>query len=193
MSSTKRSNKRASHDHDYYVTPIKQIEDFAKEILIHEPTIFGNSIVDPCAGGDSKNPMSYPTALINTGVPSSNILTIDIRQNSKAQIKANYMNYVFEKKPNLIISNPPFNIVLDFIKKAIDDVEDGGFVVMLLRLNFFGGKARKIFWEKNMPKYTFVHHKRMSFTQDNKTDSIEYAHFVWQKGINPEFSMIKII
>ena len=32
-----------------------------------------------------------------------------------------------------------------------------------------------------MPKYIFVHHQRMSFTEDKKTDSIEYAHFVWQK------------
>ena len=64
---------------------------------------------------------------------------------------------------------------------------------MLLRLNYFGGKVRKELWEKQMPKYCFVHHKRISFTDDRKTDSIEYAHFVWQKGHNEQFTQLKVI
>jgi hypothetical protein len=52
---------------------------------------------------------------------------------------------------------------------------------MLLRLNFFGTKIRKPFFTENMPKYCFIHHKRISFTNGG-SDSIEYAHFVWQKG-----------
>ncbi|HBF3986180.1 TPA: hypothetical protein KOD80_004273 [Clostridioides difficile] len=44
-----------------------------------------------------------------------------------------------------------------------------------------------------MPKYIFVHNRRMSFTDDGKTDSIEYAHFVWQKGYNPKFSQLKVL
>jgi len=49
---------------------------------------------------------------------------------------------------------------------------------MLLRLNYFGGKKRKKFWDENMPKYVFVHNRRMSFAEDGKTDSIEYMHAV---------------
>ena len=44
-----------------------------------------------------------------------------------------------------------------------------------------------------MPKYCFVHHRRISFTDDRKTDSIEYAHFVWQKGYNEQFTQLKVI
>ena len=193
MSSTNRSKARDNHSHDYYITPINQIEDFLNELLKYEPNILNGHILDPCAGGDTKNPMSYPTALSRFNVPSSRVETIDIRQDSQAKIKQDYMKCNLIQSPDLIITNPPFNIVLDFIKKSLKDVNDGGFVVMLLRLNFLGGKSRKDFWANNMPKYTFVHHKRMSFTADKKTDSIEYAHFVWQKGFNPDFSLIKII
>ncbi len=49
---------------------------------------------------------------------------------------------------------------------------------MLLRLNYFGGKVRSKLWEEHMPKYCFVHNKRISFTDDGKTDSIEYCHMV---------------
>ena len=64
---------------------------------------------------------------------------------------------------------------------------------MLLRLNFLEGKNRKGFWDKQLAKYIFVHHRRLSFTDDGKTDSVAYAHYVWQKGCNPEFSQVKII
>jgi hypothetical protein len=46
---------------------------------------------------------------------------------------------------------------------------------MLLRLNFFGSKDRKPFWEEHMPEYCFVHHRRMSFIDKGGTDSIEYS------------------
>ena len=193
MSSTNRSLSRDIHGSDYYVTPIDQIEIFLNQLLKYEPEILEGKILDPCAGGDQVNEMSYPTALCNFGVDIKNIDTIDIRSNSRSRLKQNYLTYNALEKPKLIITNPPFNIAMNIIEKSLKDVSENGFVIMLLRLNFFGGKSRKKFWDKNMPKYTFVHHKRMSFTEDKKTDSIEYAHFVWQKGLNPDFSMIKVI
>ena len=191
MSSTNRSNARQSHISDYYVTPIEKIKDFIDEIVPLEDDIFEGVILDPCAGGDEKHPMSYPEALRQCGY--KNVKTIDIRKDSLAEVKADYLSLNLEYKPNTIITNPPFSIALDVIKKALKDVSDDGFVVMLLRLNFFGGKLRKSFWDEFMPKYCFVHHRRMSFTDDGKTDSIEYAHFVWQKNFYPDFTQIKVI
>ena len=62
-----------------------------------------------------------------------------------------------------------------------------------LRLNFFESKQRKPFWDKFMPRYVFVHHKRIGFIEGGGTDSIEYAHFCWQKGNYPKFCELKII
>ena len=64
---------------------------------------------------------------------------------------------------------------------------------MLLRLNFLETKARKEFFDKFMPEYIFVHHKRMSFIEGGGTDSVAYAHYVWRKGYYPEFAKIKVI
>jgi len=44
-----------------------------------------------------------------------------------------------------------------------------------------------------MPSYVFVHSKRISFTDNGKTDSIEYAHYVWKKGECPKFSKLMVI
>jgi len=136
--------------------------------------------------------MSYPIALAEE-VCANFIETIDIRSDSLANIQTDYLTYELNNKPDMIITNPPFNIALDIIKKALDDVKDNGWIIMLLRLNFFGSKQRKEFWDKNMPRYAFVHHKRIGFTEHGGTDSIEYMHCCWQKGSTPDFCELKVI
>ena len=184
MSSTNRGYDR--HKSDYYITPQDQIELFLNEFVKVETGLaepyFSFNILDPCAGGDEAHEMSYPESIKNSKICENIITTIDIREDRRALIKGDYLKLDCKNTFSIIITNPPFNIAIDIIKKAIDDVLDDGFVIMLLRLNFLGSKQRFEFWKDNMPKYVFVHHKRMSFTENGNTDSIEYAHFVWQKG-----------
>lgn len=190
MSSTNRGYDR--HKSDYYVTPIEKIEIFIKEFIKFEPKAFDNGILDPTSGGDSKHPMSYPVAIHN--VLKKDVYTIDIREDSLAELKTDFLKIdKLEDKYSMIITNPPFDLSQEIINKSLELVEDGGFVIMLLRLNYFGGKVRRDLWKKHMPKYCFVHSRRMSFTEDGKTDSIEYCHMVWQKGYNPEFTWLKVI
>lgn len=193
MSSTARGNKR--HVLDYYVTPVDQIVEFLEEFQKFEPQIFNEKTIflDPTAGGDEVNGMSYPIALEKIGVTKEQIKTIDIREDSKAEVKADYLDYELDYKPQVIITNPPFAIARKIIEKALNDVEDGGFVIMLLRLNYYGSKTRKDMWDKQLPKYSFVHHRRMSFTDNGDTDSIEYQHCVWQKGYYPKFAQLRVI
>lgn len=193
MSSTNRSNSRKLHIADYYVTPIHTIVEFLNEFIKHEPNAFKGKVLDPCAGGDSKHLMSYPEALKQIGVRNNNIITMDIREDSLASVKSDYLGYQCDGIYQTIITNPPFNIARDIIDKALIDVKDNGFVIMLLRLNYFGGKLREDLWKSHMPKYAFVHNKRLSFTDNGKTDSIEYMHCVWQKGYYPEFCQLKVI
>ena len=195
LSSTNRSQARDFHISDYYVTPISEIVKFLYEFLQIESIEIeyrkNIKVLDPAAGGDKIHKMSYPEALKKFGF--ENIDTIDIRQDSLAQYKQDYLMTNCKNKYDIIITNPPFSLALNFIQKALDDVKDDGWVIMLLRLNFFGGKQRFGFWQHNMPKYCFVHHKRMSFTDDGKTDSIEYCHMVWQKGYKSEFTKLMVI
>lgn len=190
MSSTYRNKALQRHIADYYRTPIDSIKLFLNEFIKQESISPNVRILDPCAGGDSKNPMSYPTALLGMG---GVIDTIDIREDSLADTKGDYLQIDCKDKYDIIITNPPFNIALDIIKKALDDVQEGGWIIMLLRLNFFEGKSRKEFWRNNMPMYSFVHSKRMAFSDSKSTDSTAYQHCVFRKGYNPEFTKLKII
>lgn len=207
MSSTNRSNERKAHGADYYVTPkepIKAAFDF----------LFGNLEgfkpargFDPAAGGNKETMtmhpygMPYPEEMKERGVQS--VWTMDIRKDSLADFKEDFLNdeeMEMFGKFDLIATNPPFNLAEGFIRKSIGMLNDGGVMMMLLRLNFLGGQKRKALFDEFMPDYVLVHRKRICFNTNMKylkrqTDSIEYAHFVWfQKNIGKEKDcIIKIL
>lgn len=85
-----------------------------------------------------------------------------------------------------ILTNPPYTRALEFVKQALNIIEDGYNVVMFLRLQFLEGQARKAFFENNPPKEIYVFSKRMNcinpFGVNQKSSAICYAWFVWQKG-----------
>ena len=191
MSSTQRGGVR--HTSDYYVTPIAEIVVFLSEAIKYIPNLLHGKILDPCAGGDNLNLMSYPTALQQFGVNQEDVTTIDIRDDSRALICADYLKTHYSDIFDLVITNPPFSHAQKIIMKGLADVKVGGYVVILLRLNFFGAQKRFQFWQDYLPIYTFVHNRRMSFTSSGTTDSIEYMHTVWQKGNYPEFTKLKVI
>jgi len=183
MSSTNRSRVRDNHISDYYITPQSDIKLFLEAFDNTVGFLPWNEmkIVDCCAGGDAENEMSYPATIKNYhGVDVFE--TIDIREDSRADTITDYLTYELGYWPDMIITNPPFGKAQEIIVKALDDVQENGWVIMLLRLNFFGSKQRKPFWDEYMPRYVFVHHKRIGFTKSGGTDSVEYMHAVWQKG-----------
>lgn len=202
MSSTNRTNASERHVSDYYVTPQQDItlffsewlEDLEEDFLSVKHNLDNLIWLDPCAGGDEKNEMSYPAVIIKAiGTPKENVKTIDIREDSRAEKKGNFLEMNFTEEYDIVITNPPFNLAQEIIEKSLSVTQEGGYVIMLLRLNFLGSKARKPFWEKYPPKYIYVHHKRISFKEDGGTDSIEYAHFVWQKGQSPKQALLRVI
>lgn len=190
MSSTRRGKKVINHD--YYITPQDEIKKFLERLHLLYPRVLEGLILDPAAGGDEKHEMSYPT-VIQQFNSFANIKTIDIREDSKAEVKGDYLNMKLIYKPSLIITNPPFSLAQEFITKALSDIDEVGLVVMLLRLNFFEGQKRKEFWKHNMPTFSFVHSKRMSFVESGQADSVAYMHCVWEKGRRFEYTALTII
>ena len=76
-----------------------------------------------------------------------------------------------------IATNPPFSLMVPFMERSLSEAY---FVAYFLRLTALGSRERSPFWIANPPTHTFVSAKRPAFV-NNKTDSIEYAWFVWDK------------
>ncbi|WP_372761050.1 SAM-dependent methyltransferase [Pseudoalteromonas sp.] len=196
MSSTNRGTARNADD--YYVTPHWLIEDFLaafaeNNILVCSPDE-NPRVLDPSAGGCEQYPMSYPTVLEQEGFT---VESWDIREDSRANLTGvNFLNVPSyeSRKYDMIITNPPFNQAQAFTEHALEMVKEGGLVIMLQRLNWLGSQKRKPMWQSLPLAAVYVHSKRPGFdpAKPSKTDSTEYAHFVFCKGyeLAPELFVI---
>ena len=128
MSSTNRSNERKAHEADYYVTPkepIKAAFDFLFGNLEGFKPVRG---FDPAAGGNKETMtmhpygMPYPEEMKERGMQS--IWTVDIRKDSLADFKEDFLND-------------------EEMEMFIGMLDEGGVMMMLLRLNFLGGQKKE--------------------------------------------------
>ena len=163
MSSTGRGTTREPKDH--YNTPRYTTLSLLMNHAIQYPAL------EPCAGD---------MAIVNM-LASGEVYSLDINPDSPCVAHADYLTWDINQGYKTIITNPPFNIAIDIIKKALADVVDGGEVIMLLRLNFLGSQRRRPFWEEHPCKKIHVLSKRPCFI-NGKSDSIEYAWFIWERG-----------
>lgn len=91
----------------------------------------------------------------------------------------------YDRRADLILTNPPFSIAKEFIDHARSLSST---VIMLLRINYLGSISRHDWWKENSPSSLHVLSKRPSFTGKG-TDATDYAWFVWdttgrtEKGI----------
>lgn len=192
MSSCKRGTERNAND--YYVTPHWLIREFLPELIFdHNLKPESMDVYDPACGGCQLYEASYPKVLAEFGF--ENVFTSDIRLDAKTDhIAIDFLKLPVLEMHDLVITNPPFNCSVEFTERALQNTVKGGLVVMLQRLNWLGTKKRKPFWDNAPLKHIYVHHKRPGFdpAKPNKTDSIEYAHFVFEKGYvgQPTLSII---
>ena len=150
-------------ENDSYPTPIYSLEPLLERIDFSKV----NSFLEPCTG-DNRIFDRIP-------LPSESKYWAELRKG------VDYLTTEF-KDIDLIVTNPPFSISLDFIKKSLTEAKT---VCYLQRLNWLGSKARKDFWNNNTPDKIFVLSKRPQFKKElglsGGTDSTEYCWFIWDK------------
>lgn len=89
-----------------------------------------------------------------------------------------------------IITNPPYKIAVEFVRHALELVNDGGKVAMFLRLQFLEGKARRKLFEEYPPATVYVSSGRINccrngdFSNASKqqTGALAHAWIIWEKG-----------
>ena len=55
-----------------------------------------------------------------------------------------------------ILTNPPYKYAQEFVEHALALLKVGGYCVMLLKIQFLEGKARRKLFDKYPPKYVYV-------------------------------------
>ena len=93
-----------------------------------------------------------------------------------------------------IITNPTYKYALEFVDKALNSINNGHKVAMLLRIQFLETKKRCEFFKENPPRKVWVFADRIACAPngnfdeiyDSKTNRFKSAvcnaWFVWEKG-----------
>jgi hypothetical protein len=89
-----------------------------------------------------------------------------------------------------IMTNPPYAMALEFVKRALQLVKPGANVWMLLRLQFLEGQARRSLYNVTPPADVWVFSKRRTCAKNGvffrSGGGVAFAWFHWIKGCNKQ-------
>lgn len=180
MSSTNRGayTGHLRHPDDYYETP----EWAVRAVLPHLPLgpLIHGRILEPGAGTGS-----IVKVLLAAGAVDITAVEVDagraeacagVTSDSRLEVlRADFLSTAPETSFDLCVMNPPFHLAMQFVEHARSQC---AVVCALLRLAFLASKKRSA-WHRANRSNMYVLDQRPSFTADNKTDSADYAWFVW--------------
>lgn len=83
---------------------------------------------------------------------------------------------------DLIVTNPPFTLTKDFLRKSFSELAPDGTLIYLQRVNYLGSIDRVPFWaEIGFPEKTPILIPRPRFVGGG-SDSCEYMWMIWDRG-----------
>lgn len=165
-------------EHDYYAT-----DPIAIELLL-EQMQFSRNIWEPACGDGSLSKVMlshgyevYSTDLYDHGY---GVIDVDFLENT-------------EPFDGDIITNPPYKYATEFVRKALDTIDDGHYVAMFMKLSFLETKKRRELFGTDPPKYVYVSSSRIACARNGdfssgrgESSAVAYAWFIWEKGFHGE-------
>lgn len=90
-----------------------------------------------------------------------------------------------------IITNPPYKLADDFVRKALEAVKIGKKVILYLKVNYLASQKRRDLFAAYPPKVVYVLSKRYSCAKNGEFEkygngAVDYCWFVWEKGYTGE-------
>lgn len=167
--------KTDRHKEDFYATEPKATK------LLCDVEQFNNRILEPCCG------QGHMSEVLKSNGYS--VTSYDLVDRGYGDTKDFFS---LDHWDGDIITNPPYKNVLNYVKHAIDIVDDGAKVAMLLKVLFLEGKERGKYMLENPPKYIYVFSGRIKcaingdFDAINNGGALAFAWFVWEKGFKGE-------
>ena len=185
-------------DHDFYATPF-----WATEALLNAVSVKG-SILEPAAG------QGHIAKVLKERLPESEVVATDLVEREDRFgvgivpgidfLALGYQqdlfgngNFLYGKRFDNVITNPPFSKAIEFVNTALEIANDK--VMMFLKIQFLESQERKAFLQNSPLKYIYVFSNRVSVlnngeeTDENgkKWSSLMcFAWFIWEKGYKGE-------
>ena len=160
------------HVTDWYATPPWCVESLYQNVSLPVPTL------DPCAGD------AAILRTIDELLPDNNMTGIELVPEIRDSHEDPHPRVIVgdglavDWRGQHVLTNPPFKLAEDFVRKGIEEAETA---VFLLRLGFMGSESRFPLWSEHPPDGICVLPNRPSF-KHGTTDSAYYAWYVWLRG-----------
>ena len=135
-------------DNDFYATP-----PLATRALLNVLELKG-SILEPACG------MGHISEVLKEYYPNSEIVSTDLIYRGYGIGGIDFLTYDFGRKFGNIITNPPYSLAIEFVKRGLDLANDK--VIMLLRIQFLESRSRKNFLVNSPLRYVYVFSERPS-------------------------------
>ena len=185
--------KKDRVENDFYATDPKAVYELLKSYSFD-----GVEVLEPCVGQGH-----IAKAIKDFYTNKRNITGVDIVERGYPNtIVHDFLTWEPGRKFEAIITNPPYSLATEFVKKGIslltDETENtcNGQMAMFLKIQFLEGQKRKELFDKFPPKYIFVFRNRMATWNDGKEFDVDentgkkkrwatticHAWFVWEKG-----------
>lgn len=174
-------NKRV--ENDYYATNPK-----ALEMLLSNFNLPKGKTLEPCVGEGH-----LARVLEKYGCDVDCIDLVD--RGYPNTIIHDFLTYRSSIKYNCVVTNPPYSLAEEFIRKSMSLLKPKGICCMFLKIQFLEGAKRKIFYEEYPPKYIYVFRNRMATWNNGKeldpkgkrwATTICHAWFVFEEGFHGE-------
>lgn len=166
---------------DYYATDPKTLEIFLKALERDGITLHEKIWECACGQGHLSEALKkrgydvFSSDLIDRGYGEYHQDFLSIRTNGKQDI----------------LTNPPYKYAKEFVEHSLDILKDSYYCIMLLKIQFLEGQARRKLFDKYPPKFVYVNSVRQTCyingDMSKKMSSATcYCWFVWEKGFNGE-------
>jgi SAM-dependent methyltransferase len=172
---------------DFYPTPSAVVEQVVKLCLPKLLPVQMQRVLDPGCGtsfiwgraiADAYS--HYDPAVTGIDLHDPALVEQDLTARLR-YIQQDYLTYQAERPFDLIIGNPPFRLVSEFITHSLDLVARNGSVLMLTRLGILESRKRtnEGLFTQLRPTHVFVFVDRPKFTGGNSSDMTPYCMLGW--------------
>lgn len=172
-------------DNDFYATDPNTVREFlniAKNDFEDVSRIWEN-----CAG------QGHLAEVVKEYFKDSTVCTTDLIDRGYCTADVDFLNSSFNPNADLIITNPPFSLVNDFIVKGLE--KTNRYLVYLCKIQMLETVGRKEILEDSPLKYIYVHSKRQATWKNGEpldpqgkkwATTMCLAWFVWDKEYKGE-------
>ena len=155
---------------------------------------FPATILDPGCGNRGVWGRAFKTVYPDAHITGVELRYLEMAEQhyNEAWFGVDFLSWNPDRKFDMVIGNPPYSSKTDrqlaekFVRKSMNHLDHDGYLMFLLKMDFAGGVDRfKRLFSEYKPTHIYKSARRVPFFQDthkNRTNTHEYALYVWNKG-----------